>query len=170
MRVMATRNRTSYSHVPPMADDENVSNDGSDEQSSGLRMSRSQKAALWSTRLPAFLWVVTAGLGAYGADFFGIIFTDPRIDRIFFQVALVCTGINICITVYLAVYLPYIKRIELDWSVYCPRMIPTATIAGVIAAFCYLKAFWTVWGLITPGLLGLLFIGVLMTAHFLPSI
>lgn len=81
-----------------------------------------------------------------------------------------CAGVNLCITAYLAVYLPYIRRIHLEWSVYCPRMIPTATIVGVLAALAFVAAFWPVWGLFTPGLLGLFFIGALMTAHFLPPI
>lgn len=160
--------------VPPAqhhdSDDSDESCNSDGDQQSHLHVSRSQQAVLWSTKLHAFLWVATAGLVAYGTDFFHVIFTDARINREFFQVALICTGINICITVYLALYLPYIKRIDLEWSVYCPRMIPSATIVGVLATFCYLCAFWPVWGLLTPGLLGLLFIGALMTAHFLPSI
>ncbi|KAG1691322.1 hypothetical protein DVH05_026986 [Phytophthora capsici] len=170
---MAARPRASYSRVPPAAHQHGSDESDGDSDSEQLpeqRASRSQRAALWSTRLHAFLWVAAAGLVAYGTDFIRVIFTDPRVKRGFFQVALVCTGINICITAYLAVYLPYIKRIQLEWSVYCPRMIPTATIVGVVAAFCYICAFWPVWGLLTPGLLGLFFIGSLMTAHFLPSI
>lgn len=90
--------------------------------------------------------------------------------RGYFNVALTCTGINLCITFYLAVYLPYIKRMHLEWNVYCPRMIPTATVTGVVASFCFICAFWPVWGLFTPGILALFFIGALMTAHFLPAI
>ncbi|CEG45532.1 uncharacterized protein PHALS_01822 [Plasmopara halstedii] len=168
---MAARPRTSYSRVPPADshDIDEIDEDDVDQQSNS-HLKRSQQAVLWSTRLHALLWVAAAGLVAYGTDFFSVIFTDPRVIREFFQVALICTGINICITVYLALYLPYIKRIELEWSVYCPRVIPSATIVGVIATFCYLCAFWPIWGLLTPGLLALLSIGALMTAHFLPSI
>ncbi|POM67321.1 Transmembrane protein [Phytophthora palmivora] len=170
---MAARPRASYTRIPPAHQHESDESDGDDsdhEHHTQQRVSRSQRAALWSTRLHAFLWVAAAGLVAYGTDFLRVIFTDPRVKRGFFQVALISTGINICITAYLAIYLPYIKRIQLEWSVYCPRMIPTATIVGVVAAFCYICAFWPVWGLLTPGLLGLFFIGTLMTAHFLPSI
>ncbi|KAF4319271.1 hypothetical protein JM18_007463 [Phytophthora kernoviae] len=173
---MAARARN-YQRVPPARPD---GDDGDDSDASdsddaqhaqhAQRVSRSQRAALWSTRLHAFLWVSAAGLVAYGTDFFRVIFTDPRVQHGFFQVALICTGINICITTYLAIYLPYIKRIQLEWSVYCPRMIPAATIVGVLAAFCYICALWPIWGLLTPGLLALFFIGALMTAHFLPSI
>ncbi|EGZ27336.1 hypothetical protein PHYSODRAFT_477891 [Phytophthora sojae] len=153
---MAARARPSYQRVPPAQHHESDEGDGDDsdsEQHLQQRASRSQRAALWSTRLHAFLWVAAAGLVAYGTDFFRVIFTDARIKRGFFQVALICTGVNICIT-----------------AVYCPRMIPTATIVGAVATFCYICAFWPVWGLLTPGLLGLFFIGALMTAHFLPSI
>ncbi|KAF4046234.1 hypothetical protein GN244_ATG01338 [Phytophthora infestans] len=172
---MAARPRASYALMPPThhhksdeSDGDNSDSDTEDHLQS--RVGRSQQAALWSTRLHAFLWIAAAGLLIYGTDFFRVIFTDPRVKRGFFQVALVCTGVNTCITVYLAVYLPYIKRIKLEWSVYCPRMIPTATIVGVVATFCYICAFWPIWGLLTPGLLGLVFTGALMTAHFLPPI
>lgn len=97
-------------------------------------------------------------------------YADAAVCSGFLQVALVCTGVNVCITAYLAIYLPYIKKIQLEWSVYCPRMIPTATAVGVVAAVSYVCALWPVWGLLTPGLLALFFIGALMTAHFLPAI
>jgi uncharacterized membrane protein YGL010W len=97
---------------------------------------------------------------------------SDRVDAFsgYLQAALVCTGINVCITAYLAIYLPYIKKMRLEWSVYCPRMIPAATVVGVLATICYICALWPVWGLLTPGLLALLFIGALMMAHFLPAI
>ncbi|EEY66891.1 uncharacterized protein PITG_21841 [Phytophthora infestans T30-4] len=155
---MGARPRASYALMPPThhhksdeSDGDNSDSDTEDHLQS--RVGRSQQAALWSTRLHAFLWIAAAGLLIYGTDFFRVIFTDPRVKRGFFQVALVCTGVNTCITV-----------------VYCPRMIPTATIVGVVATFCYICAFWPIWGLLTPGLLGLVFTGALMTAHFLPPI
>ena len=88
--------------------------------------------------------------------------------RGFFQIALVCTGVMICITAYLAIYLPYVKRIQLEWGVHYPKVISVATITGIVAGLSYICALWPVWGLFTPGLLGLLFIGTLMIAHFLP--
>ncbi|RLN93174.1 hypothetical protein BBJ28_00009584 [Nothophytophthora sp. Chile5] len=178
--AVAAGGAASLRHVDPSCStfDDDASDDFDDGDESdapegqGLkkRTARSRRAALWSTRLHALLWVAAAGLVAFATDFVRVIFTDPRVKRGFFNVALICTGVNLCITAYLAIYLPYVKRIHLEWSVYCPRMIPAASAVGALATFCFICALWPVWGLLTPGLLALFFIGALMTAHFLPSI
>ncbi|KDO18368.1 hypothetical protein SPRG_06819 [Saprolegnia parasitica CBS 223.65] len=48
-------------------------------------------------------------------------------------------------------------------------MIPTATIVGLVGALGLILGLWPVWGLFTPGILFVLFLGTLMTAHFLPA-
>ncbi|CAI5743224.1 unnamed protein product [Hyaloperonospora brassicae] len=153
---------------------ESDESDDDDEDNSSdcrqQRVSRSQRAAQRSMQLHAFLWMAAAGLVAYGTDFIRVIATDARVKWGFFEIALGCTGVNVCITAYLAVYLPCIKRIQLDWSVYCPKVISVGTVAGSVAALSYVCAFWPVYGLFTPGLLGLLSIGTLMIAHFVPPI
>ena len=53
--------------------------------------------------------------------------------RIALDIALIATGFDLAVLFYLVVYLPYIAKIHLEWNVYCPRAIPAATIAGVIA-------------------------------------
>nr|CCA23966.1 transmembrane protein putative [Albugo laibachii Nc14] len=132
--------------------------------------SRSQRAELYSTKLHALLWVVTALIAAHYLDFVHVICYDPRVRTAFFYVAVILSGIYACITCYLAIWLPYVKNIRLEWSVYCPRMIPTATLVGFSASFCFHCAFWPVYGVLTPAILSLFFIASLMTAHFLPSI
>ncbi|KAF1326720.1 hypothetical protein FI667_g8223, partial [Globisporangium splendens] len=177
----ASPNSEVSAHVGSFDDDEFDSNDddddaGDDDETDEMlkkrkkQKARSQHAAAWSTKLHALIWIVAAGSVAYAIDFFHVIFSDPRINKWYFHVGLICMGVNICITAYLAIYLPYIKRIHLEWNVYCPRMIPTAMVVGAVATFAFIFAFWPVWGLFTPGLLALFFIGSLMTAHFLPSI
>lgn len=54
--------------------------------------------------------------------------------RIFVNIAAVAFGFNMCCVFYLAVYLPYIARITLEWNVYCPRVIPTVLFFSVICA------------------------------------
>lgn len=63
----------------------------------------------------------------------------PRPPRSFyFNIAVVAFGINTCITLYLAVWLPYVAKIHLEWAVYCPRMIPTATVMGLILSLIHI--------------------------------
>lgn len=42
-------------------------------------------------------------------------------------------GVVLAIMVYLTLYLPHVRHIDTDWNEYDPRMIPTATAAGVVA-------------------------------------
>jgi hypothetical protein len=58
-----------------------------------------------------------------------------HVRRGYFNIAMVCVGINSCIAFYLTIWLPWVKRIDLDWSIYCPRMIPAATGVGMLGAF-----------------------------------
>lgn len=90
--------------------------------------------------------------------------------RGFFRIALVCTGVSVCVAACLAVDLPCVKRARLEWSVCGPKLVAAGTVAGTAAALSFTCAWWPVWGLFTPGLLGLLVIGTLMVAHFLPPI
>lgn len=45
------------------------------------RQRRSQRAARWSTKLHALLWIIGAASVAYAIDFFNVIFNDSRIKR-----------------------------------------------------------------------------------------
>ncbi|KAG9404569.1 hypothetical protein AC1031_004772 [Aphanomyces cochlioides] len=149
--------------------EENVENE-IEELKKRMQEKAVSRAEWVSTKIHAFLWIVGAASLAYFLDVFRVAFRDARVHRIYFNIGLVCFGINCCITMYLAVWLPYVKKIDLEWSVYCPRMIPTATVVGLLCALMFTIGLWPVWGFFTPGILFVLFLGALMTAHFLPSI
>lgn len=55
-------------------------------------------------------------------------------NSVYFHLAMICLGINLCIGLYLTVYLQLIKGINIEWATYCPRMIPAATFSGVVCA------------------------------------
>lgn len=67
---------------------------------------------------------------------------DPRccwlpcdvLCRVWFNIGLVCFGINVVIMAYLTVWLPHVRGIRVSWNVYSPRAIPTATVVGLICA------------------------------------
>jgi hypothetical protein len=48
-------------------------------------------------------------------------------------VAAAASAVVFGVFLYLVVYLPYVARVRLEWGVYAPRAIPTATIAGTVA-------------------------------------
>jgi hypothetical protein len=73
-----------YQRVPPSShehESDDSDSDGEDAAHATQQQSRSQRAALWSTRLHAFMWVAAAGLVGYGTDFLRVAFTDPRVKR-----------------------------------------------------------------------------------------
>ena len=58
---------------------------------------------------------------------------------------------------------------DVEWNVYCPRMIPTATIAGIASTICLNIGLWPVYGLFTPLILGTVSLGSLMALSFIPE-
>eukprot|EP00936_MAST-01D_sp_MAST-1D-sp1_P002296 g2296.t1 len=152
---------------PPSSDH---SDDKAHDDAEAAKKARAERMENINNKLHALMWCVLAGMTVYYTDFFRVLLEDPRIDRFYFNIAVVAFGINTCITLYLAVWLPYVAKIHLEWAVYCPRMIPTATVVGLICTLCLILGLWPVWGFLTPAILAVVFIGSLMSAHFLPAL
>jgi hypothetical protein len=55
--------------------------DGEEDTLKKKRSQRSHQAAIWSTKIHALLWILSAGIVAYALDFFHVIFNDPRIHK-----------------------------------------------------------------------------------------
>ena len=94
--------------------------------------------------------------------------TSDRVNRFWFNLSLVCWGVDGAAMMYLGCYLPY-KGITLEWNVYCPRVIPTASAAMVLGSLFLTLGLWPVWGFLTPFILGISGIGFLMSLHFVPA-
>ena len=45
----------------------------------------------------------------------------------------VATGVVLVIALYVVIYMPYIARVDIDSRVYAPKLVPAATIAGLLA-------------------------------------
>ena len=109
-----------------------------DESSEGRRADdssrRRESIERVTVRAHALLWVVGAVLVARYTAIFHVVAADPRVHSFFLQLAVAALCVCAAVFVYLVIYLPYIARITLPWDVYCPKMIPTATLAGVVAA------------------------------------
>mmetsp|Transcript_454 Transcript_454/g.867 ORF Transcript_454/g.867 Transcript_454/m.867 type:complete len:180 (-) Transcript_454:172-711(-) len=135
-----------------------------------------------SDKLHALAWVVLAyGVSSY-THLFHKMFTDDRIIRPIFHIALGLFLMNVVLTLYLTVYLPY-KFPDLSspsskskasasspafWDVYCPRVIPFMTASGVFGSFLLVRACFPVWGFSTPLILGIVALGMFFSLHFIP--
>lgn len=123
-------------------------------------------------------WVVAAYAIATYTHLFHTIFTDGRILRPIFHISIMLFSINIVLTLYLTVYLPFkfpVSNIHKTpasspafWEVYCPRVIPVMTGCGVVGSFLLVRACYPVWGFLTPLILGVVTFGFFFSLHFIP--
>ncbi|CAN0133360.1 unnamed protein product, partial [Phaeothamnion confervicola] len=129
---------------------------------------QSQLAERISNKLQA-AFCTFAGFGlAYKTNFVPILMEDKRVNRFWFNIAVACFTINTMIMLYLTIWLPKVQRVQASWNVYCPRMIPAATVIGLICAVTLNLALWNVWGLLTPLILAGVFLGCFFSLHFVP--
>jgi hypothetical protein len=119
------------------------------------------------TKIWATVWTAAMVAVIYFTDFFLVLLTSDRVSRTWFNLSLICWGVDVAVMAYLGIYLPW-KGIDLEWNVYCPRVIPVATGAMVFGSFTLMMASWPVWGLMTPFVLGIIGVGGLMSLHFVP--
>ncbi|CAM9211362.1 unnamed protein product [Choristocarpus tenellus] len=129
---------------------------------------RSQLAERISNKLHAAFWVILGVFVVYQTDFVKVILEDERINRLWFNVGVLCFGVNIVIMAYLTIWLPHVKGVKVSWNVYSPRAIPTTTVLGLICALTLNVSLWGVWGFLTPLILFAVFISCLFSLHFIP--
>lgn len=90
--------------------------------------------------------------------------------RFWFNFGLLLFVVASCLVLYMAVWVPRVVKCDLDPAVYSPKMIPVTALCSVLSGLFLIFGLWPVYGLFTPGLLGLLWIASLMSAHFLPAL
>jgi hypothetical protein len=86
------------------------------------------------------------------------------------QFAAMGMGIQTVLFLYLTFYLPIFKRLHDSsaWDVYCPRVIPTITIVGILTFLIAIRAIWPVYGFFAPIILIIQMFGILFGGHFVP--
>eukprot|EP00903_Cladosiphon_okamuranus_P019603 g18028.t2 len=129
---------------------------------------RSQLADRISNKLHALFWALVGATVVYRTDFIRVLMEDERVDRVWFNIGVVCFSVNVVILAYLTVWLPHVRGIKVSWNVYSPRAIPAATVVGLICAVALNVSLWNVWGFLTPLILFAVFIGCLFSLHFVP--
>lgn len=131
-----------------------------------------------SDKLHALAWVVVAYAIATYTHLFHTVFTDERILRPVFHASIVLFSINVVLTFYLTVYLPFkfpISNIHKTaasspefWEAYCPRVVPVMAGCGVVGSFLLVRACYPVWGFLAPFILGVVALGMFFSLHFIP--
>mmetsp|Transcript_15789 Transcript_15789/g.28544 ORF Transcript_15789/g.28544 Transcript_15789/m.28544 type:complete len:179 (-) Transcript_15789:352-888(-) len=150
---------------------------GDETTSSPSATVRSQSERI-SDKLHALAWVLVAYAVASYTRLFHTIFTDDRIIRPTLHLSIVIFAVNVVLTLYLTVFLPFKFPVTPThktpasspefWGVYCPRVIPIMTACGVIGSFLLVRACYPVWGFLTPFILGVVALGMFFSLHFIP--
>jgi len=98
-----------------------------------------------------------------------VLLSDENIIRPLFNAAIMLFSINTVLMFYLAIYLPRFRGIDSSgYDAYCPRVVPTMTLLGVVCAFLLVRSTWPVWGFLSPLILGIVSLGGLFALHFVP--
>jgi len=117
-------------------------------------------------------WVIVAVLLAQWTDFFAIVWGDERLNRTLLKVAAGGFVLVVTLVLYLAVYLPKIKGLPSDlslWGVYCPKVLPVLCVTGFATYLLFVRALWPLWGFMAPLISGTEIMGMLMAMHFVPT-
>ncbi|KAK3581611.1 hypothetical protein CHS0354_003150 [Potamilus streckersoni] len=116
------------------------------------------------------LWLLASMATFYYSDFYLAVTYDPRVNRLLFKIGMLLMGVNISIAVFLIIWLSYVKKIDSDkWEKSYPAAIPIATASFVLGAVVLTVALWPVWGILTPVILFILFMGFIVFIAMLPN-
>jgi len=115
-------------------------------------------------------WCIGAAFIIYYGDIWRVATIDSR-PNIYFLRFGVCELIGLTIVMlYLAIYIPCTEKIRvIDYNKFCPRAVQTGAALGVSSYFCFLIAFWPVWGFVTPFLLIVLYVAAILFPNFIPN-
>lgn len=111
-----------------------------------------------------------AVLVARWTDFFRVLVYSDQVNRIILYLAVACLAINTILLLYLTVYLPKVVKLtdSSAWEVYCPRVVPSMALFGVLSAMFLIRATYPVWGFFAPLILGIEAMGALFATQFIP--
>ncbi|KAK9828619.1 hypothetical protein WJX72_001078 [[Myrmecia] bisecta] len=94
---------------------------------------------------------------------------SPNVARVWLYIGFAFLAANLGIFLYLTVWLGAVCGVKEEWEVSSPWSIPAATGTGLSAGLMLTIALWPVWSFATPVVLLVLFMGMVMSQHFVPS-
>ncbi len=112
---------------------------------------------------------VAVGIGAlYYSNFFHHLFTNPKINPLFFEICIAAYTIIILLILFITFILPVFFKVN-DVEEYNPKLIPIGAVTGVIAVISLLISIWPVWGWTSLVLFICLWKGFFAFSIFLPG-
>jgi hypothetical protein len=131
------------------------------------KKSRAERIEKITSKIHALLWVAAA-IAIFLLNDISMLIHSDKINRFAFNLSIVSFVANVGIIIYLTVMLPLVFKVTIPWEIYCPNMIPLSTFLGLLCILSLFFAFWPIWGVLTPLYIGIMTLGVIFSAHFIP--
>eukprot|EP00128_Syssomonas_multiformis_P009950 Colp12_sorted_trinity150504_noHs@33422 len=116
-------------------------------------------------------WLAISALTFYFSDSVNVLVAnDLRVKQGWLICGLALFAVNLCFAFYFTVYLRFVKHVksEKSWDEYWPAAIPLATASALLGGLCLTVAYWPAWGILTPPILFILFMGFFILLSFVP--
>ena len=139
-----------------------------DDNEEEVKKRKADKLERISAKVHAIFWVASAILLIKYTDVYHLVIYSEKLNRIALNLALVSFFSNMCIMLYLTLWLPLVQKVTTPWEIYCPSMIPTSTALGVTCVLLLMISFWPIWGVLTPLIITIMLLGFLFLSHFIP--
>jgi len=133
------------------------------------RLERRKSVKRVRTKCEAILWVSATVWMIRYTDMYHVVFESDEVDRLWLNFGLIAFFCNLCIFVYLALWLPWKHNIHDNWEKHRPRIIPTAALIALFSFLCFVIALWPHFHVMSPVVLFVLLMGTIMSLHFMPS-
>ena len=158
-----------YSRLPTSTSQRQSKSEAYKRRMLSERAARKVLANRITAKLHAFFWVAAMFATVYYTDMIRTLSTDPRVNRVFFNLGLVALGGLLVILLYVGCYAPLIQRRRILVNEQM-REIKIGAVCLVIMGISFMIGMWPVYGLLTPVIELVCFFGCLFTAHFLPTL
>jgi hypothetical protein len=146
---------------------------------------KNKRKAFVKGKVEAVFWLLAGYATITGTSFFEVIFTDPRVNRSFLNVALLGVAIILLVMLYLIFWLSLVHDVDWERLFNAPdhdvisqrsphrgnvrNAIGLAAICFASNLLCFPIALWPVWHFWTIPILWVLSMTCLMMMHFVPS-
>lgn len=129
---------------------------------------KAEKLEKLNSKFHAILWILLALIVGYYTNIMERIIYDKEVNKFYLGLALICIFANLIIIFYLTIYLPLIQKIKIPWDIYCPNLIPISTFLGILSLILLNISLWNLYGILTPLIIIILFMGLIFSTHFIP--
>ncbi|XP_005089811.1 transmembrane protein 128 [Aplysia californica] len=109
------------------------------------------------------LLLIAAVAVFYFADFLKVMMYDQRVYITWYWIGTTSFTLHIGVCLFLAIYCNFFRKIGPDeWETRYPKAIPIAAASFIIGILCLSVGLWPVYGILSPVILGILFLGVVV--------